>query len=247
MKQFIKQRLHEAIKNIPYDERPEMKQHSYSSLSDPNRKTDVNTIKYRIAKAAQIASEFNSKNPDNHYFNSPTSGDGFYQVEIRHDGQIKTKHIKASGDMEQRNGAFQPSDIGTCKNYQNVAKYCFVKAGINNSAVGASPAADAADKVMIIFRDEIIDFFNDGGYDDGKASDISKNNMSDKQARHKEKKDLETKLNRRISDTEWNTYLQTGKEPQPKSIGLDPKQASDVEQRQAAIQAKINALKARRK
>ncbi len=130
MKEFIKQKLLEAIKQLPYDDSAEMKAHDFPSLSNSSHKLDLNNIKFRITKAANIANQYKSKNPTDNYFMLPTEGQGFYQVEFRHDGQIKTKHIKASGDMEQRNGSFQPSDVGTCKNFQNVAKYCFVKAGI---------------------------------------------------------------------------------------------------------------------
>jgi len=248
MVEFIRQRLLEAIKHLPYDDRPEMKQHSYSSLSNPNRTKDLNYIKFRIAKAGQAAQNFRDANPNDLYFNSPISGDGFYQVEIRHDGQIRTKHIKAAGDMEQRSGKFQPTDVGTCRDFQNVAKYCFVKAGRNRGAVGASPAEDAANKALILFRTEILDFFAEGGYDDDKGAAISKEKMSDKQALHKEKKDLEAKVGRRLSDSEWNHYLDTGTEPKTKStISMDPQKAAELQKRHDALKAKIDALKSKRK
>lgn len=182
MKNLIKHLLREGIKNLPYDERPEMKQYSYPSLSDPSFKFDINKLKFRMAKAAQLASDFKQTNPNDEYFNSPNEGNGFYQVEFRHDGQIKTKHIKASGDMNQLDGPFQPSDVGTCKNFQNIAKYCFVKAGKpmgDKYSVGVSPADDAANKALIIYRDEILDFFHDGSYVDDKAADISKEKTPD--------------------------------------------------------------------
>lgn len=249
MKELIKKLLQEAIKHLPYDERPELKAASYSSLSDPSYKADINTITHRIARAAQIAGSFRQRNPEDNYYVIPTLGDGYYQVEFRHDGKITTKHIKASGDMEQRGGAFQPSDVGTCKAFQNIAKYCFVKAGYNGAAIGASPAEDAANKALIIFKDEILDFYKSGSYVDDKAADISKEKMSDKQALHKKKKDLEMKIGRRLSDTEWQNFLATGQEPQKKSsnIGIDPDKAAEIEKRQAELQAKYAALKAKRK
>jgi hypothetical protein len=249
MKDIILKLLREGIKNLPYDERPELKAASYSSLSDPSYKADIDTITHRIARAAQIASSFKQRHPEDNYYVIPTIGDGFYQVEFRHDGKIQTKHVRASGDMEQRNGAFQPSDVGTCKAFQNIAKYCFVKAGYNGSAIGASPAEDAANKALIIFKDEILDFYKSGSYIDDKAADISKEKMTDKQAIHKQKKDLEMKIGRRVSDTEWQNYLETGQEPQKKSsnISIDPQKAAELEKRQAELQAKYAALKAKRK
>lgn len=248
MKELIKRLLLEAIKHLPYDDKPEMKQHSYSSLSNPNRKSNLNTIKFRLAKAAQTVQDFRDKNPNDHYFSSAISGDGFYQVEFKHDGQIRTKHIKASGDMEQHSGPFQPTDVGTCRDYQNIAKYCFVKAGRHRSSVGASPAEDAANKALILFRTEILDFYSENSYVDDKAADISKEKMTDKQALHKQKKDLETKIGRRLSDSEWNHYQETGVEPKTKAtLTLDPQKAAELQKRQDAIQDKIANLKARRK
>ena len=248
MKELIKQRLLEALRELPYDPKPEMKAAgAYSSLSNPSFNLDLNKIKFRMAKASQIASEYLKNNPDNHYFNSPASGDGFYQVEFRHDGQIKTKHVRASGDMEQRGGAFSPSDVGTCRNFQNVAKYCFVKAGLHNKAVGASPAEDAANKALIIFKDEILDFLSDGK-DDGKGAEISREKMSDKTALHKQKKDLETRMGRRLSDSEWNTYQDTGIEPKTRqTLSHDPDKSADFLKRQAELQAKYDAIKAKRR
>ena len=189
-----------------------------------------------------------STNPDDNYFNSPEDGTGFYQVELRHDGQIKTKHIKASADMQQMDGAFRPSDVGTCKTYQNIARYCFVKAGKNGTSVGASPAEDAANKALIIFRNELIDFLDGSSYDDGKGAEISREKMSDNQALKKQKKDLEVKIRRKISDSEWMNFLESGQEPKPKSsIPPNPDANADFEKRQASAIARINAATAKRK
>lgn len=246
MKDFIRKKLHEAIKELPYDPRAEMKAHSFSSLSDPNRRDAIKTLKYRIAKAADTAAKYRSMNPDDMYFSSAEDGDGFYQVEFRHDGNIRTKHIRPSGDIPQSGGKFQPSDVGFCKAFQNIAKYCFVRAGKNGTSVGTSPADDAANKALLIFRDELLDFVGDSGYDDERAAQISKEKMTDKEARHKVKKDIEAKLGRRLTDSEWETFLATGEEPKPKAvITADPEALSDFEKRQQAARDKIAAYKAR--
>ena len=72
--------------------------------------------------------------------------------------------------------------------------------------------------------------------------------MTDKQALHKQKKDLEMKIGRRLSDTEWQTYLETGVEPQKKqsSISIDPDKAAEMERRQAELRAKYDKLKSRK-
>lgn len=243
MKEYLKKRLQEEIKNLPYDPRPELKAAGAGpSLSAPSRKADIQNIKFRIAKAAAISQEFQAKHPDEHYFALPTDGDGFYQVEFRHDGQIKTKHISASADMTQRNGAFQPTDVGTCKTFQNIARYCFVKAGKNGSSVGASPAEDAANKALIIFKQEILDFYDSTGYDDGKSADISKEKMTDKQAKHKEKKDLETQIGRRISDSEWLAYQQSGATPKTKPVtSISPDEQGEFEKRQMMARMRRDA------
>lgn len=239
MKEFIKQRLLEAFKEIPYDPKPEMKAAGYSSLSNPNHKTDLNKVRFRMAKAAQIATSFKQTNPEDNYFMLPTDGDGFYQVEFRHDGQIKTKHIRPSADMQQMGGAFQPTDVGTCKDFQNIARYCFVKAGKNGGSVGVSPAEDAANKALIIFKNEILTFMGDSAIDPEQSAQISRDKMDQHQAKHKEKKDLETELGYRLTDSQWMAYLETGKKPNTKSgITMDPNSAAEIEKRQADMQAR---------
>jgi hypothetical protein len=247
IKRLLREALEKRLPDTTFSQ--ELKQHQYPSLSNPSRKADINQLRYRITKAAQQANDFMSTNPDDNYFNSPEDGDGFYQVELRHDGQIKTKHIKASTDMQQMDGAFRPSDVGTCKTYQNIARYCFVKAGKNGTSVGASPAEDAANKVLIIFRNELIDFLGGSSYDDGKGAEISREKMSDKEALRKQKKDLETKIGRRLSDSEWMTFLETGQEPNPKSsISTNPDANAEFEKKQAmAIARRDAALKNRGK
>ena len=73
--------------------------------------------------------------------------------------------------------------------------------------------------------------------------------MTDKQALHKQKKDLEMKIGRRISDTEWQNFLDTGVEPKKKSntISIDPDKLADMERRQAELQAKYEKIKQRQK
>lgn len=76
---------------------------------------------------------------------------------------------------------------------------------------------------------------------------VSENQMNPKMARHKTKKDLERKIGRRLPDSEWNAYLEFGIIPKSKaSLELDPTRAAEIAARQEAIQAKIDAIKARR-
>jgi len=107
MKDIIKKLLREAIINLPdTTHKQELRYASYPSLSDPKKRADLNDIRARIARASSIASS-----SDKEYFNSQQEGDGFYQVEFRHDGKITTKHIMPSADMLQQIGKFQPSDV----------------------------------------------------------------------------------------------------------------------------------------
>ena len=249
MKDFIRKKLHEAIKYLPYSDKEELKAGGpYSSLSNPSYKLDINKIRYRMAKAASIANEYKQKTGDDKYFMLPDDGEGFYQVEFKHDGQIKTKHIRASADMQQIDQPFRPTDVGTCNSFQNIARYCFVKAGKKlpdgKFSAGASPAEDAANKALLIFKHEILDFYSDAGYGDEKSAQISKEKMTDKQSQHKHKKDLETKIGRRLRDDEWFKYLQTGEEPKQKqTLSIDQEKADEFEKRQqAAMNRRATAL-----
>lgn len=229
------------IKHLAYDDKEEMKG-SYTHSTSSSKNFNLNDIKFRMAKAAKIA----ASNPN--YFSQPNDGDGFYQVEFRHDGNIRTKHVKPSGDMNQLDGPFKPSDVGTCKSFQNIARYCFVKAGKNGRSIGASPAEDAANKALIIFKDEILNFLGDSSYTDDTAAQHSQQNMDDKMKLHKQKKDLEMKLKRRLTDTEWQNFLATGQEPKPKSsISMDQDKLSDFEKRQQILRAKYDAIKNRKR
>lgn len=245
MIELIKKLLREAITNLPdTTDKQQMKYLGHSSLSNPSRDKDLRTIRFKMARAAETATHYQEQFPNDNYFSLPTEGDGFYQVEFRHDGQVRTKQIRASADMAQQGGRFQPTDVGTCKDYQNIARYCFVKAGKDGKAIGLSPAEDATNKALIIFKNEILTFLGDSSYDDGQAADISKEKMTDKQAQHKEKKDLETELGFRITDAQWKHYLETGSKPKPKSgIEMDPDQAAELErQQQAAIERRNKAM-----
>ena len=229
------------VKYLPYNDKEEMKG-TFTNSTSSSKNFNLNDIKFRMAKAAKVA----ATNPN--YFTQAEDGDGFYQVEFRNDGNIRTKQIRSSGDMQQLGGAFQPSDVGTFKTFQNIAIYCFVKAGKNGGAVGASPAEDAANKALIIFKDDILSFLGGGSsYTDDTAAQYSQQSMDDKMKLHKQKKDLEMRLKRRLSDMEWQNFLDTGEEPKPKTgISMDPDKLSDVEKRQAELKAKYDAMKKRR-
>jgi len=82
-----------------------------------------------------------------------------------------------------------------------------------------SPMAIANLKVLTFMGNKIKDFIDNSlGYDDGKAAQISKDNMSDVAARKKVKKDFEMKLGRRVKHSEWERYLKTGEEPGTKPV-----------------------------
>ena len=225
MKDIIKKLLREAIINLPdTTHKQELRYASYPSLSDPKKRADLNDIRARIARASSIASS-----SDKEYFNSPQEGDGFYQVEFRHDGKITTKHIMPSADMLQQGGKFQPSDVGTCKDFQNTARYCFVKAGKENKSIGKSPAEDAANKALIIFADQILSFYGDSYIDPEKSAQISKEKMSQQMAKHKDTKDAFDNRERKST------------------ISMDPTQAADIEAKQAAAKARLEKAMARLK
>ena len=62
------------------------------------------------------------------------------------------------------------------------------------------------------------------------------------------KKDLETKLRRRVTDSEWQEFLNTGKEPKPKSgLTMSPEEKEEFYKQQAEKQARIDALKTKMK
>jgi len=245
-KNVIRQKLHEASERIiPYNDKQEIKQHAYSSLSKSPTKAQIDDVKYKMVKAAKLTAEYRQSYDDN-YFSIPTMGNGFYQLEIKHDGRLLIKQIKPSGDMDQQKSNI--SDVGTCKTFQNIARYCVVKAGktpspqFPNGAYGKSPADDAANKALVIFQKEILDFLIGSDYtSDEKGAELSAQNMSDKAARLKHKKDLEKELGRPFKHSEWLNYIEHGELPkkqekQPMSIqpttptGAERKAARDAEQ-----------------
>lgn len=257
MKDLIRQRLHEAAEKptriIPYDDKQELKQHAYTSLSKGANQSKIDDIRFKISKAAKMSVKYRKEFDDN-YFSLPTEGLGFYQLEIKHDGRLLVKQIKASGDMDQQQGPM--TDVGTCKTFQNIARYCMVKAGkprspqFPNGAYGKSPADDAANKALLIFRQEILDFLQTGDYtSDEKGAELSAQNMTDKMARLKNKVDVQTKLGRRLTHSEWDNYVETGELPQVQKpiLSLDAQKAADAEKRRADAEARIAKAKARQK
>jgi hypothetical protein len=247
MDKLIKRLLREAIQNLPDSTiNQELKYLKNKSVST-TKKADLNLIRFKITKASDIANQYANQTGDYQYFNLPDSGEGFYQVEIKYDGSIRTKHIKASPNMNQLGQAFHPTDVGTCKDFQNIARYCFVKAGkpINDKfSFGASPAEDAANKTLIIFKDEILAFLSDSKLDTEKANQISKDKMTPELSKHKVKKDLETELGFKLTDSQWNNYLETGQKPKPKpTLSANQDELDDFEARQkAAMERREKAL-----
>jgi hypothetical protein len=257
MKDLIRQRLHEAAEKptrvIPYDDKQELKQHAYTSLSKGANQSKIDDIRFKISKAAKMSVKYRKEFDDN-YFSLPTEGLGFYQLEIKHDGRLLVKQIKASGDMDQQQGPM--TDVGTCKTFQNISRYCMVKAGkprspqFPNGAYGKSPADDAANKALLIFRQEILDFLQTGDYtSDEKGAELSAQNMTDKTARLKNKVDVQTKLGRRLTHSEWDNYVETGELPQVQKpiLSLDAQKAADAEKRRADAEARIAKAKARQR
>ena len=115
-----------------------------------------------------------------------------------------------------------------------------------------SPASDAAIKTYLIYGDIILDFVKNNmkekiGYVDGTAADYSAKAMADNPAlqRKKLKKDLEMKLGRKVSDSQFQAYLETGQEPSVKSepISMSAEKKAEFEKRQAdAIARRDKAL-----
>lgn len=212
------------VKELPYDPRPEMRLHSQKRLSDYANKDVSKKIKEKIYKVKNELKKLSNKE----YFNNPHDGKGFYQVEFKFDGKITTKHIKTSGDMEQKEFKFHPSDVGTTKQYQNIALYCFVKAGKDigdNYTYNylTSPAEDAMYKAINIFEEDILSFYGEDRYVDDLAPKISAEKMSDKDIWKKQRKDLELELGRKLTPSEIEKFKLTGEKPEFKKITNDYK------------------------
>lgn len=127
-----------------------------------------------------------------------------------------------------------------------------IKVGI---PLPGSPASDAAIKTWLVYGDIIVDFIERNmkdrvGYKDNKGADISKEKMAadPKLQRHKQKKDLEMEIGRRVTDSEFETFLSSGQKPEKKKgFSIDPATASDDEKRRQATADKIARIKARRR
>ena len=93
-----------------------------------------------------------------------------------------------------------------------------------------------------------MDFYKSGDYGDENTPQYADSKMDDKIKQRKLKKDLETKLRRRVTDAEWQEYLATGQEPKPKSgLTMSPQEKEEFYKQQAEKQARIDALKAKMK
>ena len=121
-----------------------------------------------------------------------------------------------------------------------------------------SPASDAQIKTWLVYGDIIADFVKRNtrfasGYKNAAAADISKEKMAANPAleRHKKKKDLEMELGRRITDSEFETFLSTGLKPEPKqkerSLYNDPEDEARRELQRQAAADRIAKAKARLK
>ena len=118
-----------------------------------------------------------------------------------------------------------------------------------------SPASDAAIKTYLIYGDIILDFVKNNmkdkiGYVDGTAAEFSAQAMADKPAlqRKKLKKDLEMELGKRITDSQFQAYLETGVKPdlKPTPIGMDADKVADFEKKQADAIARRDAFLSRK-
>jgi hypothetical protein len=226
MKDLIRQRLHEALKPtrfIPYDDKAELKQHSYSSLSKGITPSQLKNVKYKIIQAAKIVADYRREYNDE-YMTLPTEGNGFYQLEIKHDGRLIIKQTKASGTMDQQQGPM--TDVGTCKTSQNIARYCMVKAGksnLPNNAYGASAGDDAANKALVIFKNEIMDFLDPSDYtsDPEKAAELAAKNMSEPEARLAKRNEIETSLRKKMLPSQikqFDELFKAGKLKTPEQV-----------------------------
>lgn len=78
-------------------------------------------------------------------------------------------------------------------------------------------------------------------------SQVDEAAMDPKMALHKKKKDLETKIGRRLPDSEWEAFLASGHIPKKKNpINIDPERHAEIQARQTALQAKYANLRGNR-
>lgn len=241
----IEEALDEIVK-LPYDEKPEMsvgssgKYHSMTPLSQPISNKAYEYLSYKVAKSHKLASVLKDNPKLYNYFIDPNVGTGYYKIVVTNTGLVQVQQTTATGSMGSSEFHGQ-TDVGYHKSITKEPFVCYVKAGFGPSnALGKSPADDAANKALFIFGKDILEKFGENtGYNDGKSTEISKEKMSDKQALHKQKKDLEFKLGRRISDSEWETFKVTGVEPKSKpTMSLSSDKAAEFEKRQAELRAK---------
>ena len=271
MKELIRKRLKEAYGDkprfIPYDDKSELRMHAHTSFSKNNSKEAIERIKAKVESKIENAIEkvngyintykktkvtVNSKDENGKkiiidvdvstYLSNPKMGNGFFQVAIYQNGNIKSGHVSSAGNMDQPKGPI--TDTGSCYvGAEHEAFYCKVAAGItaigNNetNAIGASPADDAANKALVIFEEEIMGFLTSSDYtsDPEKAAELSAQKMAPKPSATKEKKDLEKKLGGPISDAEWNNYRDNGVMPNPRPkkapLSIEPQTPSGAERK----------------
>jgi len=249
--------------------------HTHTSFSKNNSKEAIERIKAKVESKIENAIEkvngyintykktkvtVNSKDENDKkiiididvstYLSSPKMGNGFFQVAIYQNGNIKSGHVSSAGNMDQPKGPI--TDTGSCYvGAEHEAFYCKVAAGItaigNNetNAIGASPADDAANKALVIFEEEIMGFLTSSDYtsDPEKAAELSAQKMAPKPSATKEKKDLEKKLGGPISDAEWNNYRDNGVMPNPRpkkpTISFDQ---AELDKREAERQKTLDRI-----
>lgn len=192
-------------------------------------------------------------------------------VDIRGDVQIRTYNA-AAGDVRQNRFDLRGEDSEHLvlpisahpgidhPNSKQRTGYAVTKGGINNpTPVGqgdfGSPASDAQIKAYFKYGEVIIDFVKSKmeektkSYTDGSGAEVSAQAMANNPAlqKKKTKKDLEMELGRRITDAQFQTYLDTNEKPEGKGVtSMDADKAAEFEKRQADAIARRNQAMARR-
>lgn len=247
MKSIIKQKLKILVEGRKAT-------HTPTNHRGPNVKKVTTQATYnRTLADISNAMETYLKNPEG--YGGVYYGDGTYQMDLYPNGQLIGRPTAMGGKREP--GTYNDPNpfkrsffLKSCTDIQHddqPDKSC--------SPVGKSPMEDAKIKVLVFFKDDILEFLksNMEGEDmytaDDKGAEISKEKMTDKQATHKVKKDIETKLGRRLKDSEWEEFQATGKEPEHKSSGvtMDSNEAELRSQLRDVTAQKIKARQARDK
>ena len=86
-------------------------------------------------------------------------------------------------------------------------------------------------------------------YTDGSGAEVSAQAMANNPAlqKKKTKKDLEMELGRRITDAQFQSYLDTNEKPEGRKVtSIEPDKAAEFEKRQADAIARRNQAMARR-